>query len=131
MKCLQCGNELALLKKLTNGEFCSPEHRTAFYERMQRVAADRLAVSAYRLNLKTRLPLPKELAEEIDRKRREAEKAPAFATFVAAEFPSTQECTFGPWLAVEFDNSDLLIVPPTLVYRCPAGQQRVCGPVID
>lgn len=41
MHCLYCGNELGLLKELTDGEFCSREHRQR-YKRLTKIALDRL-----------------------------------------------------------------------------------------
>ena len=43
MRCLYCGNELALLKKLTgHGEFCSEAHRQKYQEQFSRLALTRL-----------------------------------------------------------------------------------------
>src|SRR5918912_276913 len=43
MRCLYCGNELALLKKLTGyGEFCSEAHRQKYEEQYNRLALSRL-----------------------------------------------------------------------------------------
>ena len=43
MRCLYCGNELALLKKLTGGgEFCSEAHRQKYQEEYNRLALSRL-----------------------------------------------------------------------------------------
>lgn len=43
MRCLYCGNELALLKKLTGyGEFCSEAHRQKYQEQYNRLALSRL-----------------------------------------------------------------------------------------
>ncbi|HLJ16655.1 MAG TPA: hypothetical protein VKV15_19315 [Bryobacteraceae bacterium] len=43
MKCLHCGNELALLKKLTGGGgFCSESHRQSYQEEYDRLALRRL-----------------------------------------------------------------------------------------
>ena len=41
MNCLYCGNELSLLRELTDGEFCSREHRLR-YKRLTKLALDRL-----------------------------------------------------------------------------------------
>src|SRR5260370_9391376 len=49
MRCLQCGKELALFKKLTEGEFCSPEHSTHYYDAQQQLIIERLRTSALRL----------------------------------------------------------------------------------
>ncbi len=43
MRCLYCGNELALLKKLTGGgEFCSDAHRKLYHDEYNRLALSRL-----------------------------------------------------------------------------------------
>src|ERR1017187_2665091 len=43
MRCLYCGNELELLKKLTgHGEFCSEAHRQKYQEQYNRLALTRL-----------------------------------------------------------------------------------------
>ena len=43
MRCLHCGVELALLKKLAGGEnFCSDAHRAAYHDEFSRLALDRL-----------------------------------------------------------------------------------------
>ncbi len=49
MRCLQCGSQLALLKKFTDGEFCSTDHRTFFYDTQQKLIIERLAESARKL----------------------------------------------------------------------------------
>src|ERR1700677_3567851 len=43
MRCLYCGKELALLKRLTGGEeFCSDAHRHQYQEQYNRLALNRL-----------------------------------------------------------------------------------------
>ncbi|MGD0435853.1 MAG: hypothetical protein ABSB86_05280 [Bryobacteraceae bacterium] len=43
MRCLYCGNELALLKRLTGGgEFCSEAHKKSYQEEYNRIALTRL-----------------------------------------------------------------------------------------
>jgi hypothetical protein len=42
MVCLHCGKRLALLRRMSNGEFCTPEHRSAFQLEQQRLALNRL-----------------------------------------------------------------------------------------
>ena len=41
MHCLYCGNELGFLRELTDGEFCSREHRQR-YKKLTKTALDRL-----------------------------------------------------------------------------------------
>lgn len=42
MRCLQCGRELALFKRLTKGEFCSEEHRLQYQKDYSQLALSRL-----------------------------------------------------------------------------------------
>jgi hypothetical protein len=43
MRCLYCGKELALLKRLTgNGEFCSDQHKQSYHDEYNRLALSRL-----------------------------------------------------------------------------------------
>jgi hypothetical protein len=49
MRCLHCGNEVSLLHKLTDAQFCSAEHRQQFYDEQQRLILQRLQASAARL----------------------------------------------------------------------------------
>jgi len=43
MRCLHCGRELALLKRLTgNGEFCSDQHKQSYHDEYNRLALSRL-----------------------------------------------------------------------------------------
>ena len=43
MRCLYCGKELALLKRLTGGgEFCSEAHKQSYQEEYNRLALSRL-----------------------------------------------------------------------------------------
>src|SRR6266849_1436029 len=42
MRCLYCGKELALLKRLTGGEFCSDAHRQRYQEEYNQLALNRL-----------------------------------------------------------------------------------------
>jgi hypothetical protein len=42
MKCLYCGKELPLLKRLAKGEFCSEEHRQSYQQEYSQLALNRL-----------------------------------------------------------------------------------------
>ena len=78
MRCLYCGNELALLKKLTGGgEFCSEAHRQKYQEEYNRLALSRL-LQAQPSNVdrppleagkKTRKPEPADAATVRDARR--------------------------------------------------------------
>src|SRR5947207_2816038 len=80
MRCLQCGSQLALLKKLTDGEFCSAEHRTLFYDTQQRLIIDRLSASALRFKRHQKKSNAAPLAPPVERVPVVAkEKLPPFA----------------------------------------------------
>ncbi len=49
MRCLYCGKRLALLSKLTNGEFCSAAHRKRYQEDQDRLALARLIAEPQRV----------------------------------------------------------------------------------
>ena len=42
MRCLYCGKELALFKRLRGGEFCSDAHRQRYQEEYTQLALNRL-----------------------------------------------------------------------------------------
>ncbi|MBS1825920.1 MAG: hypothetical protein JST93_11410 [Acidobacteria bacterium] len=46
MKCLYCGKRLALLRKLTDSEFCTDAHRHAYHREQEQLALARLSDSA-------------------------------------------------------------------------------------
>jgi hypothetical protein len=50
MRCLYCGRRLALLRKLTDGEFCSSAHRQRFLEEEQKLALARLVEEGRRVD---------------------------------------------------------------------------------
>jgi hypothetical protein len=56
MRCLHCGKELALFKRLTKGEFCSDEHRQAYQREYSQMALSRL--------LQAKPPVEREQPEE-------------------------------------------------------------------
>jgi tetratricopeptide (TPR) repeat protein len=49
MRCLHCGNEVSIFKKLSDAQFCSAEHRQHFYADQQRLMLERVQASASRL----------------------------------------------------------------------------------
>jgi hypothetical protein len=57
MRCLYCGKELALLKRLTGGEFCSETHKQRYQDEYNRIAVDRL------LQAQPKAALPKKTAQ--------------------------------------------------------------------
>ena len=61
MRCLYCGNELALLKKLRGGgEFCSEAHRQKYQEEYTQLALNRLMQSHPKAQKRTPPPPPEE-----------------------------------------------------------------------
>jgi len=55
MRCLYCGKELALLKRLTGGgEFCSDTHKRSYQEEYNRLAVSRLLQAQTRADLHTK-----------------------------------------------------------------------------
>ena len=48
MRCLHCGSTLSALKKFTDADFCSTEHRDLFFADHQRLIVERLKSSAAR-----------------------------------------------------------------------------------
>ena len=58
MRCLYCGVELALLKKLAGSEnFCSDAHRLAYQEEFSRLALNRLLQANPQAEKKSPFPL--------------------------------------------------------------------------
>jgi hypothetical protein len=55
MKCLYCGQRLALLRKLTDSEFCSSAHRRQFYRDQEQLALSRLVDAQKRFSVVTGL----------------------------------------------------------------------------
>lgn len=49
MRCLQCGKRLPILRKLTDGEFCSANHRKKFHDEQEKLALARLLESRDRI----------------------------------------------------------------------------------
>jgi hypothetical protein len=45
MRCLYCGKDLPLLKRLAKGEFCSEEHRQSYHQEYSQLALNRLLQS--------------------------------------------------------------------------------------
>src|SRR4051812_38495295 len=88
MRCLQCRSQLALLKKLTDGEFCSADHRTLFYDTQQKLIIQRLAESArklqkYKVQSKApAAPVPPPPVAEPVRTPKPKEKIPPIAAIV-------------------------------------------------
>src|SRR5688500_195539 len=58
MRCIHCGKRLAVLRKLTDGEFCSSAHRKQFQLEQEQLALARLLETQERLQAER---LPREL----------------------------------------------------------------------
>src|SRR5947209_20615231 len=59
MRCLYCGKQLALLRRLTGGgEFCSEAHKQSYHEEYNRLALSRL-LQAQSKSEETKPPPPK------------------------------------------------------------------------
>src|ERR1700738_1105091 len=75
MRCLYCGKELALLKRLTgNGEFCSDSHKQSYQEEYNRLALSRL-LQAQSRSEEVRAVTPAVAVEEPDLPEPAAEKS--------------------------------------------------------
>src|SRR5262245_315312 len=55
MKCLYCGQRLALLRKLTDSEFCSAAHRRQYHHEQEKLALARLVDAQKRFSTVTGL----------------------------------------------------------------------------
>src|ERR1700742_543736 len=42
MRCLHCDGKLPLYRKITHGQFCSTNHRKAYWQEQERLAVERL-----------------------------------------------------------------------------------------
>lgn len=102
MRCQHCGKRLPILRKLTDSEFCSPEHRRAFQEEQERHALSRLLEASQMGRKPAPLPTAASLAEAKTPKSgkgqtpgREArkEKGPSTPPAVERFFPIRPEGT--------------------------------------
>lgn len=59
MRCLHCGKRLSLLRKFSDGEFCSAEHRQVFQQQQSDLALARLLESQTRIEKPLVKPEPK------------------------------------------------------------------------
>jgi hypothetical protein len=112
MRCLHCGEQLALLKKFTDGEFCTAEHRTVYFETQQKLIIERLSDSNKRFQRFKRpppKPVPPTPKVELD---------PPFAPCALGH-----PCEIYNWAAparafqLAFLADDLLIVPPDYKFK--------------
>src|SRR5579864_7358924 len=104
MRCLYCGKELALLKRLTgSGQFCSEAHKVSYHDEYNRIALSRL------LQAQTKPAPPKPLPSK---EARLPEKEPAKVE-VAQEKPAAVEAVAET------------LVAPQAVAETPATPQAV------
>ena len=139
MRCLQCGSQLALLKKFTDGEFCSTEHRTLFYDTQQRLIVERLEASArklkrYKLVTKNPEPVvaPAPPPPEPIPAPRTKEILPPFAVLVAIPVLDALAARNHPYAltpAFAFAVPELLLVSPSLPKRDGKSDSRLVSPV--
>jgi hypothetical protein len=76
MKCLYCGKRLALLRKLTDSEFCSDAHRKAYQQEHERMALERLMDAQKRFSAFTGVGVV-DPAKPVTQRGSKAEAAPA------------------------------------------------------
>jgi hypothetical protein len=103
MRCLYCGKELALFKRLTGVEFCSDTHRQQYQDEYNQLALSRLLQAKPKEEMKQPLAASDEVAEEATQSEHElqlarlresaqlrvaSEKAAGKAAEKAAEKPS-------------------------------------------
>lgn len=129
MRCLQCGSQLALLKKLTDGEFCSAEHRTLFYDIQQKLIIERLAESARKLRRYKTLATPDPIAAAT-----KAERLPPFAAVMPEAVLETlkfRNFRFALLAGISPVEAGLLPILPAL--RKPDSKWRtpLAGPAFD
>ena len=102
-RCLQCGVRLPLLRKLTDGDFCSAAHRKVFQEDQSRLAVERLMESHKQCNRVTT-----EVRSNIEREQLVLQgppMAPAVKMFVAhSSEPSWGMLALDP-LAYDFPST--------------------------
>ncbi len=84
MRCLHCGKRLSLLRKFSDGEFCSAEHRSLFDRLNNDLGLQRL-IASQGLKEREKPPLPKK-----------AQKLTAAEAKLAAETPPLGELVQGP-----------------------------------
>ncbi|MCC7496461.1 MAG: hypothetical protein IT160_02710 [Bryobacterales bacterium] len=128
MRCLHCSKRI-LLRKFSNGEFCSEAHRQAFFEEQQRLALARLAES--------------ERALSAAAKRRDAASSPTFLSVQPAPFKSVyiavtpaNPYTPAPGLTLPatanravFDPTPETVVAPAPLIAIPAATEAHSGRV--
>jgi hypothetical protein len=120
MRCLHCGKRLSLLRKFSDGEFCSAEHRQLFQHQQNDLALARLIESQVRIER----PKPKEPPKS--QKQPKAAQEPADQ--LVPEAPLLTEW-FGPVRKrVVFVPANLNI-PPEIAQSCPLSGLAVthCG----
>src|SRR5579883_1432363 len=108
MRCLYCGKELALFKRLRGGEFCSDAHRLKYQEEYTQLALNRLMHSnaakeqedeAVRVPLANELPPAK--ADAPAPEKRDLETVPVIPISTQLPVPEPQVAAVGSTAQVE------------------------------
>lgn len=119
MRCLYCGKK-TLLRKFSNGEFCSDSHRQIFFEEQQRLALARLAES--------------EQALTAAKRRNKSQSPPTFLPFLltprkSTYFASVPAVAFSPalelWLPAYGCRPVLAPLPPAATPLAPLVPARL------
>ncbi|HYL37635.1 MAG TPA: hypothetical protein VEV17_17095 [Bryobacteraceae bacterium] len=94
MRCLYCGKELALLKRLTGSEFCSETHKQRYHEEYNRIALSRL-IEAQKAAApkKVRAEKPETAQVQEEKPAREEIPAPAPTPQEAPAAQATQDAS--------------------------------------
>jgi hypothetical protein len=127
MRCLHCGNEVSLLLKLTDAQFCSAEHRQNFYDDQQRLILERLQASAARFNRYRRsaaTPVTAAIPAE-------APAPAAIASFRIQQTPELNAREFTLFMLGALDAAALPATLPALLSSPSTGYRRLSAPVFD
>src|SRR5690242_7408235 len=76
-RCLHCEGRLPLYRKITHGQFCSNEHRKAYWQEQERLAVERLNVTHNSLQAhRSQAPVPVAVALQAEEIRETPLEAP-------------------------------------------------------
>src|SRR5687767_5596134 len=129
MRCLHCGNEVSLLHKLTDAQFCSAEHRQNFYDDQQRLLLQRLQASAARFKRYRRGAVPPP-APVVNVPEEAAAPAPV-AAFCTQTAPSVSTRAFSLFMLGALDAAGGAVTPPGRKSHLREGEVRLSAPVFD
>ncbi len=121
MRCLYCGKRIALLRRLSDGEFCTLEHRTAYHAEQQQLAIKRLMEAQWPLAKPADRPQPPPLfvdeTEVIPASSNSPKpelKEPELSVFLRMAPESTQAEAFSPLAAEVIQATVALILPEAI-----------------